>query len=359
MQLSRGCQQFVKFFPESVLEHFHAVEWSATGVLVTVIRIDQTALLHERVLYFAGARCELRTNYAALANMLDRFASQECNGVANTFSMQIQVNEEAVEPEGAPHFRGLHHIVIASFGQSNVFVFDLLRKNLSAYVSAAVACEVQFWKEKLIPITLGVLGATMGLLPVHCACLSLDGEGLLVAGVSGAGKSTLSVAMSQVGFTFVSDDWTYISDQCGRIIAHGTSAPVKLLPDAVKHFRTLEDLSLRTSMNGELAYEVDAAQAFGVHVQRDCEPRWLIFLERMQQPGSELVTLSSRETRAYLDASVERLPTQLLKAARRRDQLIASMSLLPCWTFRYGGSPQFAAEQLREFVASRRQKAYS
>jgi hypothetical protein len=271
--------------------------------------------------------------------------------------MQVLVNEEAIEFEAPPHFRGLHHVVIASFGKSNVFVFDLLRRNLSGIVSAVVAREIRFWKHKLIPIMLGVLGAAIGHVPVHCACLSWKGDGLLIAGMSGAGKSTLSVALSQAGFSFVSDDWTYMSERCGRIIAHGTSAPVKLLPDAARYFGFLANYGLRTSMNGELAYEVDASEAFGAHVQRNCEPRWLVFLERMERAGSEFVLMSSEKARGYLDASVERLPAQLDEAMSRRNQLITSFSLLPCWNFRYGGSPQFAAKELREFVTSQTQKA--
>jgi hypothetical protein len=235
-------------------------------------------------------------------------------------------------------------------------VFEFLRRNLSARVSGAVARDYRFWKEKLIPITLGVLGAAMGLVPVHCACLELDGDGLLIAGVSGAGKSTLSVALSEGGFNFVSDDWTYISQSRDGIVAHGTSAPVKLLPDAVEHFQNLHAHSLQTSMNGELAYEIDIAEAFGAPVEQACEPRWLIFLERTQQAGAAFTPISSTEARSYLDASVERLPPQLHVAAGMREKMIESVALLPGWRFQYGGTPQFAAKELWEFVVHHRQQ---
>src|SRR5258705_1704626 len=136
--------------------------------------------------------------------------------------MRVVVDESSDEAVGEPNFRGLHHVVMASFGRSNVFVFDILRRTLSATVSVAVARDDRFWKEKLIPITLGVLGSAMGLVPVHCACLELDGEGLLIAGASGAGKSTLSVALSEAGFNYVSDDWTYMSWRGQRFVDHAT-----------------------------------------------------------------------------------------------------------------------------------------
>jgi hypothetical protein len=320
------------------------------------ISIDQTVLSYSRELCFAGVHCELHTNSCELADILELLSIRVNGSSSYRFNIQVVVDELSVEGAKQPHFRGLHHVVTASFGCSNVFVFDILRRTVSASISGAIARDFQFWKEKLIPTTLGVLGAAMGLVPMHCACLESEDDGLLIAGVSGAGKSTLSIALSQGGFNYVSDDWTYMSQRDGRLFAHGTSAPVKLLPDAVRHFPSLHSHSLQTSMNGELAYEVDIVEAFGAQVERGCEPKWLIFLERMPYPGGDFTSMSGTAAGNYLNSSVERLPTQLSEAAKMREQMIEKISQLPCWHFRYGGTPQFAAEQLREFVAHRRQE---
>jgi hypothetical protein len=323
---------------------------------MSFVSIDQTARPHSRTSCFAGAACDLRTNSFELAGTLERLSISADDPELSGFSMRVVVDESSYEGAGEPHFRGLHHVVTAFFGRSNVFVFDILRRTLSASVSASVALDDRFWKEKLIPIALGVLGCAMGLVPVHCACLESDGDGLLIAGVSGAGKSTLSVALCQEGFNYVADDWTYISQRRNGIVAHGTTAPVKLLPDAVKHFQSLQGHSLQTSMNGELAYEIDIAEAFGAQVMLECEPRWLIFLERMQQASAEFTPMSHAETRSRVNSSVERLPPQLHEAAAIREETIKRVSLLPAWRFRYGGTPQFAAKELAEFVVNCRQE---
>jgi hypothetical protein len=321
---------------------------------MSLVSIDQSALPYMAELCFAGADCYLTTNSADLAEVLQQLSLSLEATDSTRFMMQVVVDETSTEQADNPHFRGLHHVVTASFGHTNVFVFDLLRRTLSANVSSEVAKDSRFWKEKLIPITLGILGSALGLIPVHSACLESEGDGLLIAGASGAGKSTLSVALSLAGFNYISDDWTYLSLRDGVIVAHGTSAPVKLLPDADQHFQALAECSPHISMNGELAYEVDIIETFGVAVECGCEPRWLIFLERVLPPGSEFSKLSSSEARDYLTSNIERLPSQLDKAARNRDQLIEAISALPCWTFRYGGTPQFASEQLVKFVADRR-----
>ncbi len=326
---------------------------------MSFVHFDQIALLHTKGLCFAGAFCELQTDSSELAQSLELLSVQtaECDAIG--FRMRIAVDESSSEGVGEAHFRGLHHVVVASFGRSNVFVFDVLRRTVSANVSRVVARDNRFWKEKLIPIALGVLGSAMGLVPVHCACLESDGDGLLIAGVSGAGKSTLSVALAKSGFRYVSDDWTYISRSRDGLIAHGTSAPVKLLPDAITHFESLREHNVRTSMNGELAYEVDVVEAFAAQVQSACEPRWLILLERTEKRGAEFMPLSSGEARRYVTSSIEKLPRQLREARENRERTIDRVALLPCWRFRYGGTPQFAASELREFVEHRRQEVYA
>src|SRR6266481_3219114 len=153
---------------------------------MSFLSIDQTDLHYSSKLCFAGAACELRTNSSDLSRALEGLSISTSDTGSSRFRMRIVVDESSGEAAGEPHFRGLHHVVTASFGRSNVFVFDILRRTLSAGVSAAVARDGRFWKEKLIPITLGVLGSAMGLVPVHCACLELGGDGLLIAGVSGA-----------------------------------------------------------------------------------------------------------------------------------------------------------------------------
>jgi hypothetical protein len=315
--------------------------------------INAASLSYRHTLELAGAVCELRTNSRHLAPTLDRWLIAKTDKTA-TFHMQVLVtgdDDGACEPA---HFRGMHHVVIAMFGRAGVFVFDLLRRNIAATVSESIARDRQFWDEVLLPIAVGVLGASVGVVPVHCACLSVRNEGVLVAGPSGAGKSTLSAALAQSGFDYVSDDWTYFSEKRGRLIAHGMVARMKLLPDAISHFPGLSQHSVRTSMNGELAYEVPAG-SLGANVRRFCEPRWGIFLERTSDLSVEFMSASARQARQYLESSVERLPSQLSDTARGRAAIMDRIAALPWWRFRYSGTPQFAAQELRAFVTRQAQ----
>ncbi|HEX8925756.1 MAG TPA: hypothetical protein VF786_08175 [Terriglobales bacterium] len=268
------------------------------------------------------------------------------------FTMNVLVDGSSYAAHRRPFFRGLHHIVIAKFDDANVFVFDVLRRTVSAVVTQAVALDRDFWEGTVLPLIVGVLGAAIKVLPVHCACLSIDSQGLLIAGVSGSGKSTLSVALAQAGLTFLSDDWTYISSIERVLIAHGMSAPIKLLPDAVAHFPSILPQPLKRTLNGEFAYELHPEKAMGLTVERVCEPRWLVFPERGELLESELIPLPTSHIRAYLEENVEVLPPQLVRAEQERQHLISKLSELPAWRFQYRGTPQFAAGELIRLLAN-------
>lgn len=302
----------------------------------------------------AGAGCILSTNSAALAENVRR-STVACPGPA-VCALHVDVLAGDTSPLSLPHFRGMHHIVVASFGVANVFVFDLRRRVGTAKVSETVAHDVEFWHRTLLPIMAGTLGATIDLLPLHSACLSRDGFGMLIAGESGAGKSTLAVALAQRNFDYISDDWTYCTVASGTLTAHGTAARVKLLPDAGRHFTQLSGHQTHISMNGELAFEVPVEQAFGARLERQCTPRLLIFYCRTDRLDSHFTPLDSLAARRYMESNVERLPTQLAEASDVRSSLMDAVATLPCWKFECGGSPAQIANELDTFFEARRKE---
>jgi hypothetical protein len=295
----------------------------------------------------AGVLCVLRTESERLAEIIAGSAESSLGAVRCELHVEVCRGDES--PVGTAHFRGMHHVVVASFGAANVFVFDLRRCLVTAKVSEAVARDVEFWQRTLLPIMAGVLGSAIGVLPLHSACLARAGQGLLVAGGSGAGKSTLALAMAIRKFDYISDDWTYCTVNGGALTAHGTAARLKLLPDAVRHFTVLNEHDVQLSMNGEPAYEVRADEVFGARVKTECTPRLLVFLQRMESARSRFVRLDSEAARFYIEANVERLPEQMAEAEQVRSALMDRVAALPCWRFECGGTPEQIAQELEAF----------
>jgi serine kinase of HPr protein (carbohydrate metabolism regulator) len=60
---------------------------------------------------------------------------------------------------------------------------------------------------------------------LHASCVAIGGRGILIAGASGRGKSDLALRLIDRGARLVSDDYTSLRAEAGRLIA---SAPVTI-----------------------------------------------------------------------------------------------------------------------------------
>ena len=76
--------------------------------------------------------------------------------------------------------------------------------------------------EKVVYLLLGASVVT----DMHAACVSTDGKGVLLCGGSGAGKSTLAYACARAGWTYTSDDTSYLINDTDppRVIGHAASS---------------------------------------------------------------------------------------------------------------------------------------
>lgn len=299
----------------------------------------------------AGTRCLLSTNsHNVLRHSLPW---QSVQTVAEARSIRMEIIEDpspSSEIPLLPHFRGLRHLVFAILEPKSFLNFDLLRKRVMGVLSPAAARDPHFWNAQLLPITIGLLGTTVGVAPLHCACLDRNGSGLLVAGKSGAGKSTLTAALAKRGFAVVSDDWTYVSHRGGKLIAHGLFAPVKLLPETIRYFPELRHSTLNRTLNGETAYELDLAKVFRAKSKACSQPKWVMLLERTSVPGCRFVPCRPEHLTWFFETSAEKLPQELPETTRNRSDIISRLCSCQSWILRTGDDPMRTAAAIDEFL---------
>lgn len=296
-----------------------------------------------------GVDFTLATNYRpALEAVLASFPRSEAGLTRSKLRVQFAVDPGA--RGGAdwtkPYMRGLGHLVVVEFDEENSLLTDLRRRRALGGFTPASATDRAFWQRMIFPLLLGVAGATVGITALHCACVVRDGKGLLLTGESGAGKSTLALALARRGFTYVSDEWTYLSLSEGGLLAWGLPTPLKLLPDAVAFFPELAAISAAEALNGELAFEVDPQKVFGVRREHCCEPHRLVLLDR--RPGNEhsFEAVNPEEAWAHLEMGL--LPEEP-SAMRAQRVALAALVARPCARFRYGGNLQAAAEAIERY----------
>lgn len=327
---------------------------------MSFVTLSSSELGRKALLTIAGTACVLHTNSSELIASLTlwRAGAAPSAGFRSFLRIKIRVQQDGSAARlHQPRFRGRHHLVFAIFGTANVFIFDLLKRELTATVSAATARDAHFWNAVLVPIAMGVMGPSLRTIPLHAACVVQDNDneerGVLLAGASGAGKSTLSVALALSGLDLISDDWTYLSSAHGHLAAHGLRAPVKLLPDAVRHFPQLRQYETAISMNGELAYELPADAVFPVNMRQSCVPNVLLYLERTHDAHSYFTEWSSPLVRDYFLLNAEVLPDEMAQIAKDRSQTIEDVSRLPAFIFHSAGTPQQSAHAIKQFLGSR------
>jgi hypothetical protein len=315
-------------------------------VMVAVHHLSWSDLRFRESLELAGTPWVVATNSEVIVRTLHRWkAPRQTN---RRFALRVLVDDRLHRSDEAPVYRGMNHVAFATFG-SDFFGFDLLRKQITAVVCPETACDETFWNRVLWPIAIGVMGCFIGVVPLHSACLEWNGSGVLVAGVSGAGKSTLAAAMAHSGFSFLSDDWTYIARRNGNLVACGLDVPIKLLPDTARFFDGLANHRVARSLNGELAYEIEAAH-FSSHTIRECVPHHLFMLERRTSGPSEFRKLPPEPARDFFEQSSEPFPEVLSHGREFRSIILNQVASLQCWCFTYSGSPHDAAASIRRFI---------
>jgi hypothetical protein len=302
----------------------------------------------------AGSIWDLKSNSQEILQAMQETFDQVGGEQNSDLNLRLHVDFAADKADRwpKPHFRALDHLYYATYGPCDSMLVDQASRRVVGSFSPAVARDLHYWKQTVFPVLLGIASASIGVTPVHCACVVKDGSGLLIGGESGAGKSTLALSLSRNGFSYLSDDCTYLSRADTEVRAWGLPTPAKLLPDAVSYFPELASLEPVLSLNGEWALNVDPTEISNVERCLSCVPRWLLFLERKVEPPPVIKPLSSSEAASRLVADLETLPFVLLDQYGYQLETINRLVDRECWVVQHGLEPDALARLLAEICGS-------
>jgi hypothetical protein len=322
-----------------------------------VVRLSQNNLPLGAQFSVAGSTWDLRSNSHEILQamretfeQLDQAEGQPPADLQLQFHVDYGVSDAPLWSKA--HFRALDHLYYASYGPCDSLLVDQSRRRVVGSFSFAIARDLYYWKQTILPVLLGIASASIRVTPVHCACVAKDGSGLLLGGESGAGKSTTALALSLQGFSYLSDDCTYLSRVGAEIRAWGLRTPVKLLPDAANHFPTLASREPVLSMNGEWALSIDPTETFNVERCLSCDPRRLIFLERTGNSRPVIKPLTSSEAASRLVADLETMPPVILDQYEYQLETINLLVDRECWVVQHGLKPELLAPVLAEICGA-------
>jgi hypothetical protein len=166
--------------------------------------------------------------------------------------------------------------------------------------------------------------------PLHAACVSRNGHGMLLCGDSGAGKSTLAYACARAGWIYTSDDASYLLRSRNQPRVIGNSRKIRFRPSAHELFPELDGRSLTPRAEGKPSIEVPTCELAGIATKDETAIHSIVFLKRGSSEITELVPLYEDEALGHFQ--------QINYSQEIRDQLLGSLHALavtPVYELRY------------------------
>jgi hypothetical protein len=192
-----------------------------------------------------------------------------------------------------------------------------------------------------------ILLSSSRVIPLHAACVELEGKGVLLCGNSGAGKSSLAFGCARAGWSFISDDASYlVRNGSGRLVA-GNSKQVRLRPSAGELFPEVKKFGPAAWTPGKPTIKIPTGLLPGIKTASHANVEYIIFLNRSKSAAPKLAAFSRRVAMSWARQST------VATGARDEDQDGAIRNLLTAelLEFRYSGL-ETAIECLEKVIGS-------
>lgn len=290
-------------------------------------------LPHEATFFPMGLAVLLHTNSRdVMAAACESWGAFEQVGDTPPVEIRLAVAEgTSVRPDPSPLPFGQGHLITIVHSANNFAVTDVDRGFAWGWISADTAedhgyCRYHFL-EPLAYLTLTCLY----LAPVHSACAALYGRAMLFCGDSGSGKTSLVYSLARSGWTYISDDASYLRRPDSRRV-FGKPHHIRFRSSAQTLFRELADYSPVRRPNGKLDLELSTATLGFPSIASSAVPERLIFLQREQDAMPRLSPVTKAEVQSQL------LPVACYGPERVREEqrtVLREFSSLPAHRLTY------------------------
>ena len=143
---------------------------------------------------------------------------------------------------------------------------------------------------------------------IHGACVSRNGAGILLCGDSGAGKTTLSYACARAGFTYITDDGSYLLHGRDDRLVVGNCRQLRFRPTAEALFPELRghDIMERAGV-GKPSVELSTLDLARITTSSTALVQNIVFLKR-NVPAQELAPFPKPVARMYMMQQILCMP---------------------------------------------------
>jgi hypothetical protein len=256
--------------------------------------IEAPNLSLRKMFYPLGFPIEVKTNSAKIL----LFAAELWSRFEKGFDTRpIQVDVHVVDGIGtscppSPGCRLVWPSLISVADQDNYSIVDLELSTTQITISRETERHAAYFQYFFLHAAPMCHIATRYATPVHAGCVQLDGRGLLLCGDSGAGKSSLSYACARAGWTYITDDATFLlseDSQAGESrLVTGNCHQVRFRPSAAELFPEVRRFDLTPRAAGKPSIELLTAPMKNIVCAQTADIDYLVFLNRRASGSPEL-----------------------------------------------------------------------
>jgi hypothetical protein len=208
--------------------------------------------------------------WGGFERMFNDEPARVCLGVTDT---------DSESPLPASVIRAREHLMSIVADAENFMQCDFDRGFAFGWVTRSTAADHPLLRYRFLVAGGATLGEQRALAPLHGALVMRNGSGVMLCGDSFAGKSTLAYACARAGWTYVSDDGTFLMRDRRDRYAIGDPHSVRFRTDAPELFPELADHLPTVRPNGKIAIEV-RTRDLSVATAAGCIVDHVVFLDR-------------------------------------------------------------------------------
>jgi hypothetical protein len=200
-----------------------------------------------------------------------------------------------------PSCRGQRNLVMFVASEHDFAVCDLNAGFASCWLSESTVASSAYIRYHFLDAMALLLIEALYLTPIHAACVAYQGRGLLLCGDSGAGKSSLSYGCARRGWSFISDDASFLVREGKGSVVVGNPYHLHFRESATQLFAELKSHELTARINGEIAIELATTKMPQLETALQSSIAALIFLNRCRSAPAALRPFSKLRAAAVLE----------------------------------------------------------
>jgi hypothetical protein len=283
--------------------------------------------------YPLGYAVEISTNDLSVLDAANEtFGHQGLSRTSAPLKVGIGVTEgDGYECPPEPTRRQYNHLYSLVGNADNQALLDLKRCVAFAWLTKAAVDNRLYFRYNFLEKAVYLLLGSSVVTDLHAACVSKNGKGILLCGDSGAGKSTLSYACARAGWTYTSDDTSYLINDSAvpRVIGHAHR--MRFRPTAKALFPELEDRELTPRLEGKPSIEVPSSEFPGLVTASEVDVHSIVYLNRRPSGSGRLVSLPE-------GTATQRTCNELYSAGEIRakhEKILEVLSNVPTYELQY------------------------